>query len=272
MATYLIGDIQGCLEPLEALLETIHFDPAGDLLWCCGDLVNRGGRSLEVLRLLHGVRERVSVTLGNHDLQLLADFARHPDGASRNREFRAIFSAHDRDTLLDWLAAQPLAVFSEPHRLLRVHAGVPPQWTWQDTVSRGAEVSQALQSTRRDRRLLKLYGGGPKRWDDRFRGNKRLRAITNFLTRLRFCDASGRADFKLTGPPGSARKPQRPWYRHRHRLTRDVRIAFGHWAALGFRERKRFIALDSGCVWGGQLTAYRLDDGRVFQVPGQARG
>jgi bis(5'-nucleosyl)-tetraphosphatase (symmetrical) len=271
MAIYLIGDIQGCCDALQSLLDKIRFDPAADRLWSCGDLVNRGGQSLEVLRLLHSLGERVSVTLGNHDLHLLAENARHPDGASRNREFRAIFAAQDRATLLDWLAAQPLAAWSEKHQLLRIHAGVPPDWSWQDTLARAAEVSQALASEKRDTHLLKLYGGGPRRWDDRFKGNKRLRAITNILTRIRFCDAAGRCDFKLTGPPGSQRKPFLPWYRHRHRQTRDVRIAFGHWAALGFRERKRFIALDSGCVWGGKLTAYRLDDGAVVQVAGRKR-
>jgi bis(5'-nucleosyl)-tetraphosphatase (symmetrical) len=268
MSIYLIGDIQGCIDPLEALLEKIRFDPRRDRLWSCGDLVNRGGGSLEVLRLLHGMGNSFNATLGNHDLNLLAEAARFPDGDSRNREFREILQAPDRDTLLDWLASQPLVAWSEKHDLLRVHAGVPPQWTWQDAMARGAEVSQVLQSDRRDRVLLKLYGAGPRRWDDRLRGNKRLRAITNILTRIRFCDVDGRCNFKLTGAPGSAPKPWRPWYRHRHRLTRDVTIAFGHWAALGLRVRKRFVALDSGCVWGGELTAYRLSDGEIFQVAG----
>ena len=271
MAIYLIGDIQGCYGPLQALLAKIHFDPARDRLWSCGDLVNRGGQSLEVLRLLHSLGAKVSVTLGNHDLNLLAEHARHPDGGSRNREFRAVFDAPDCDVLLDWLAAQPLAAWSEKHRLLRVHAGVPPAWTWQDTLARAAEVSQALASERRDTHLLKLYGGGPRRWDDRLKGNKRLRAITNILTRIRFCDASGRCDFTQTGPPGTQSTPYLPWYRHRHRKTREVRIAFGHWAALGFRVRKRYISLDSGVVWGGKLTAYRLSDGAVFQVGGKGK-
>ena len=269
MATYLIGDIQGCLDPLERLLEACRFDPADDHLWLCGDLVNRGGQSLGVLRLLHGIAPRVSVTLGNHDLHLLAHDARHPNGGSPNREFNAILRAPDRESLIQWLNSQPLAAWSETHQLLRVHAGVPPDWTWQRTLALADEVSTALQAPDRKKFLKKMYGNRPRRFKDQGARWKRLRIICALLTRLRFCDAQGRADFRTSGGPGSGRKGFKPWFRHKHRATRDVRMAFGHWAALGLRVKKRYVALDSGCVWGGQLTAWRLEDGALFQVPGR---
>lgn len=269
MATYLIGDIQGCLEPLEHLLETIRFDPSEDRLWSCGDVVNRGGQSLEVLRLLHGCASCVSVTLGNHDFALLAADARYPKGGCKNREFEAIFQAPDREVLIQWLSHQPLAAWSKRFGLLRFHAGVLPAWDRRTTLALASEVSTVLNSHRRDQLLRKIYGKGPKHWDPHLQGWKRLRLITNVLTRLRFCDAGGRVNFKLTGPPGSQKKPLKPWFKHRNRATRDVRVAFGHWAALGLRIRKRFIALDSGCVWGGELSAFRLEDERLFQVPGK---
>lgn len=268
MSTYLIGDIQGCLDPLERLLDKVRFDPASDRLWPCGDLVNRGGHSLEVLRLLYSVAPQVSVTLGNHDLHLLAAAERFPEGGSGHAEFEAVLTAHDRDGLLRWLRAQPLATFSESHHLLRVHAGVPPSWTWQQAVSLGEEVSRTLASADRAVFLRKMYGNRPRAWKNQTGRWKRLRVITNMLTRLRFCDARGRANFRLNGGPNTGKGSMKPWYRHKHRQTRSVRVAFGHWAALGFRLKKRFVALDSGCVWGGHLTAYRIEDGEIFQVDG----
>lgn len=270
MATYLVGDIQGCYDPLQRLLDTIGFDPAEDRLWPCGDLVNRGGRSLEVLRLLYGMRDRVSVTLGNHDLHLLAAATRYPKGGHRNAEFDRILLAADRGPLLEWLANEPLVTWSPEHRLLRMHAGVIPQWDVETTLARAAEVERVLRSGNRSKFLRKMYGGRPRRWDDDLKGWKRLRLITKILTQLRFCKPNGRADFNASGPPGSGKASYKPWFRHKNRKTRDVRIMFGHWAALGLRVRKRYVALDSGCVWGGSLTAYRLEDGEIFQVRSKA--
>lgn len=266
MSTYLIGDIQGCYEPLQRLLELIEFDPADDQLWSCGDLVNRGGQSLEVLRLLRDMGSAVSVTLGNHDLHLLASHRRYPQGGSRNDEFEAILSAPDCEELMDWLVTHPLAIWSEEHQMLRVHAGVIPQWTWQDAISASNEVSAVLQSDQRDEFLRRMYGNKPKLWKDDRTGWGRLRLISNILTRLRFCDELGRGNYRLSGSPGSQPDGYKPWYRYKHRKTRDIYIAFGHWAALGLRVKKRFIALDSGCVWGGKLTAFRLEDRRIFQT------
>ncbi len=271
MGTYLIGDIQGCLEPLQRLLDEIRFDPAQDRIWSCGDLVNRGGQSLGVLRLFHSIAPRVSVTLGNHDLQLLAAHSRFPKRRCRNKEFRAVLQAPDGEDLIAWLASQPLAAWSKKHRLLRVHAGVVPAWDRRETLARAHEVTAVLNSGRRKKYLSKLYGKRPRRWKDELAGWERLRMITQVLTRIRFCDAKGRIDLSMTGPPGSQHKPYKPWYSHKHRRTRDVRIAFGHWAALGVRVKKRYLALDSGCVWGGFLSAYRLEDGRLFQVPARKK-
>ncbi len=266
MSTYLIGDIQGCYEPLQRLLELINFDPVSDQLWSCGDLVNRGGQSLEVLRLLQSMGDSVSITLGNHDLHLLACNYRFPDGGSHNQEFDNILEASDRESLIEWLCAHPLAIWSEEYNMLRVHAGVIPQWTWQDAISAGNEISAALQSDQREQFLKKMYGNKPKLWRDDRTGWGRLRLISNILTRLRFCDEMGRGNYRVSGPPGSQPPGYHPWYRHKHRKTRDVYIAFGHWAAMGLRIKKRFIAMDSGCVWGGKLSAFRLQDRQVFQV------
>ena len=271
MATYLIGDIQGCYGPLAALLEKIRFDPGADKLWCCGDLVNRGGESLEVLRLLHGLGKRVVVTLGNHDLYLLGDHARFPEANCRNREFRKVLQAHDRKPLMNWLQRQPLAHWSEKHRLLMVHAGVVPSWSPAETLSHAAEVQKVLRSGNAPKFLAKINKRSARRWKDQRSGMARLRMITAILTRIRFCDAGGKALWSASGPPGSQPVGYRPWFKHPHRRTRDVRMAFGHWAALGLRVKKRYIALDSGCVWGGRLSAYRLEDGRLFQVPGHYR-
>lgn len=268
MATYLIGDIQGCLGPLERLLEKIAFDPAQDFLWPCGDLVNRGGHSLDVLRLLYSIAPRVHTVLGNHDLHLLAEDARHPQGHSRNPEFEAILQAPDRIELMQWLNAFPLAAWSEEHQLLRVHAGVVPSWDRDATLAYSAEIGALLASKERKKFLSKMYGNRPRRWRSDAGGWGRKRLISNVLCRIRYCDPEDRIHLGSTQPSGKKYVQFKPWFKHKHRRTREVRIAFGHWAALGLRIRKRYIAMDSGCVWGGSLSAYRLEDSQLFQVPG----
>jgi len=266
MSTYLIGDIQGCYDSLQRLLAKIKFDPARDRLWSCGDLVNRGGKSLDVLRLLKGFGDSVEVVLGNHDLHLLASYHRNPQGKSGNKEFDAIFAAPECASLMDWLIGQPMASWSEEFQLLRVHAGVIPQWDWQTTIRLANEVSAVMHSDRRDKFFKKMYSNKPTLWRDDRTGWKRLRLITNILTRLRFCDELGRGIYNVSGPPGSQPANYKPWFKHKHRQTRDITIAFGHWAALGLRVKKRYFAMDSGCVWGGSLSALRLEDRTVFKV------
>lgn len=269
MATYVIGDIQGCYDALQRLLEKLRFDPAADRLWCPGDLVNRGGHSLETLRLLHGLGKRFTMTLGNHDLSLLRDDWRFPDAGSPNREMDVILRAHDRERLMAWLRAQPLAHHSKKRGLLMVHAGVIPQWDVGQTLACASEVEQVLQSDDPGTFFSKWNGNRARRWREERTGWKRRRLISNILTRLRFCDSNGKILTSVSGPPGWQPAPYEPWFRHKQRRTRDVTIVFGHWAALGLYIRKRVICMDSGCVWGGRLSALRLEDRALFQVPGQ---
>ena len=269
MATYVVGDIQGCYDPLQALLDTIRFDPGRDQLWCCGDLVNRGGKSLETLRFLHGLGDRVVAVLGNHDLYLLQENWKYPDGrACPNREFRKILTAEDRDSLMTWLQHRPLAHCSRGHNVLMVHAGVVPQWSVQDTLDHAAEVERKLRSPKAGKFFTKLQRNAPRRWHDDISGWRRRRLISDILTRIRFCDPNGKMLRNASGPPGSAKRPYKAWFKHNSRLTSETTIVFGHWARLGLYRKKNVIGLDTGCVWGGQLTALRLEDREVFQVPG----
>jgi bis(5'-nucleosyl)-tetraphosphatase (symmetrical) len=271
MATYLIGDIQGCYDPLQRLMAKINFDPACDSLWCPGDLVNRGGDSLEVLRLLESLGDNFVMTLGNHDLYLLSQNYRYPDGHSPNSEINAILQAPDRLNLLDWIQRQPLAYWSDEHQVLMVHAGVVPQWTLEQTLSCAAEVEQVLQSKKCRKFFKKMRKNGPRRWHDKRSGWRRRQLISNILTRIRYCDGNGKILMSASGAPGSEPQPYRPWFKHKHRQTRNITIAFGHWAALGLHLKKRLLGVDSACVWGGRLSAVRLEDRRVIQVPGLFR-
>jgi len=267
MAHYFIGDVQGCYEPLQRLLKKIRFDPADDRLIFCGDLVSRGGYSLEVLRLVHSLRKRVTVTLGNHDFHLLVEDVRHPDGATSNREFRKVLQADDRAKLIDWLAGQRLAYRLKSFRLLAMHAGVIPQWSVKDTMQYAHEVETILRSEKKAKFLTRLFRDRRRIWDDSLKGMKRRAMITHILTRIRYCDSRGKLNYGATGPPGTQPTGLLPWFKHKHRLTRKVTMVFGHWASLGARVKKRYVALDSGCVWGGKLSAWRAEDGRSFQVP-----
>jgi bis(5'-nucleosyl)-tetraphosphatase (symmetrical) len=271
VSTYVIGDIQGCYDALQELLDTVRFDPAADRLWSVGDLVNRGGQSLETLRLLHGLGDRFLATLGNHDLYLLREDWKLPDGRSRNREIDRVLQAPDRAELIHWLRHMPLAHWSEAHGVMLLHAGVIPQWSRQDTLDRAAEVENRLRGEKAGKFFARMGKTHLRRWDDTLKGWRRRSLIANILTRLRFCDANGKMLGSASGPPGSAKKPYKAWFKHKHRLTRDTTILFGHWAALGLYAKKNVICLDSGCVWGGRMTALRLEDRQLFQVPGKTR-
>ena len=268
MATFLIGDIQGCYEPLQRLLEKINFDPATDHLWCPGDLVNRGGESLQVLRLLEALGDNFVMTLGNHDLFLLAENYRYHDSPSPNPEINAILQAPDRLKLLDWMQAQPLAHWSSEHQILMVHAGVIPQWTLEQTLSCAAEVEKVLQSRKSRKYFKRMRKSKVRKWRDDRSGWKRRQLISSILTRIRFCDFNGKIIPGTSGPPGTQPPPYQPWFRHKHRQTRNITIAFGHWAALGLYVKDHLLGVDSACVWGGRLSAIRLEDRKIFQVPG----
>jgi len=269
MATYIVGDIQGCYDSLQLLLEKIRFDPAEDHLWSPGDLVNRGRKSLETLRLLKSLGERFTMTLGNHDMYLLRENWKFPEGGSPNHEMDTILQAEDRQELMGWLRHQPLAHWSSRHKVLMVHAGVIPQWTLAQTLACAAEVEKVLRSEKSGKFFAKMNKNAARRWRDDRTGWKRRLLISNILTRLRFCDINGKILHSASGPPGSQRAPYKPWFEHPARQTRKVTIAFGHWAALGLRIENHLFCLDSGCVWGGRLSALRLEDRQVFQVPGK---
>ena len=267
MAHYAIGDIQGCHAEFCDLLSLIGFSLKHDRLWLTGDLVNRGPDSLGVLREVKALGDAAVTVLGNHDLHLLIVAAGHRR-AHRDDTLAPILDAQDRDELLGWLARQPLAVAE--HQLLMVHAGVLPQWSASRVLALGAEVQTMLAGSEAQAFLRVLYGDEPRAWRDNLDGFDRLRAIVNALTRLRFCTPSGEMDFRekrgaAYAPPGFA-----PWFAHENRETASSVVICGHWSTLGLMLAPNVLMLDSGCLWGGPLTAIRLDDRRVYQVPSRS--
>lgn len=265
MAIYAIGDVQGCYAEFAQLLEKCRFDPAVDRVWLVGDLVNRGPASLEVLRLVRSLGEAATVVLGNHDLYLLMLAAGH---SRRNKDdtLVRILEAPNRDELLDWLSRRPLLHVEGEYAM--VHGGLLPAWSVPRAAELAREVECALLSEQSRTFLRNLHGNQPDRWSDALKGWPRLRVIVNALTRMRFCTPQGRLMLEAKGPPDKAPPGTVPWFRATGRASRTHTIVFGHWSALGFHRSEGLIALDSGCVWGGKLTAVRLDDGEVFQVMG----
>jgi bis(5'-nucleosyl)-tetraphosphatase (symmetrical) len=268
MAHYAIGDIQGCRAELCELLALIGFSPATDRLWLTGDLVNRGPDSLGVLREVHALGGAAQTVLGNHDLHLLTVAAGHRH-SHRDDTIAQILAAPDRDELLEWLARQPLAIAES--NMLMVHAGVLPQWSAARVLALAGEVETVLASTDREPFLRVLYGDDPHAWRDDLEGFDRLRAIVNALTRLRFCTSDGRMEFRekrgaAHAPPGFA-----PWFLHEPRRSASSLVICGHWSTLGLVLAPNVLMLDSGCLWGGPLTAMRLSDRRVYQVPSHAQ-
>ncbi|MCL4720499.1 MAG: symmetrical bis(5'-nucleosyl)-tetraphosphatase [Gammaproteobacteria bacterium] len=271
MATYAIGDVQGCCDQLEQLLEVLRFTPARDELWFVGDLVNRGPRSLDTLRLIRSLGSAATVVLGNHDLHLIA-LAFGNRARAREHELADVLAATDAPELIDWLRHRPLACYRPELNTLMVHAGVPPGWDPLLTVKLAREVEKALRGPGCASYIRGLYGDRPQAWSPNLEGQDRLRFITNCLTRMRYCHTDGTLDFRETGPPRSQPPGLMPWFDMPDRQTATVRIVFGHWAALGLLQRDRLLGIDTGCVWGRQLTAVRLDGpARVFSVPGLVR-
>ncbi|MBU2965017.1 symmetrical bis(5'-nucleosyl)-tetraphosphatase [Amphritea sp. 2_MG-2023] len=270
MATYAIGDIQGCYDELQALLQHINFSD-NDRLWLAGDLVNRGPKSLETLRFLYRIRDRVVVTLGNHDLHLLAVYS-GTIKSKRSDTFNDILQAPDADKLMKWLCSQPLLVTDEPLGFTMVHAGIPPQWSLKKAHKRAREVEAILQSTLAAEFFKRMYGNQPNCWSDDLEGFDRLRTITNYFTRMRFCDSKGQMEFSAKGSLSSQPTGFLPWFSHEGKALKKTRIVFGHWAALeGKADRANVYALDTGCVWGGKLTALRLEDQQLFSVNSKMR-
>jgi len=273
---YAIGDVQGCDDELRQLLSRLHFSADRDQIYFVGDLVNRGPASLEVLRFVHSLGDNAIIVLGNHDLHLLAI----AHGVRKNRKSDTlddVLNAPDRDKLLEWLITRPLAHVhardGAPTDLM-VHAGLVPQWTVDTTVKLAREVESALREDP-SRVFDHMYGDEPDRWSDELAQKDRLRFTINVLTRLRVCTPDGRVDLKWKGKPPQPNSSYQPWFDIGTRNSRDARVIFGHWSALGFVQRNGVVGLDSGCVWGGALSAIDLDSDRSpisvtcrgYQVP-----
>lgn len=262
---WMIGDVQGCGTPLDALLRHPEIDQPGSRFWFAGDLVNRGPQSLASLRRIKALGDRAISILGNHDLHLLAVSAgiRAP---SKNDTIQEILDAPDAQELIDWLRNRPLAHFEAGH--LMIHAGVLHKWTAQKTLALAAEVETVLRGKNWQKGLQKMYGNEPVQWRDDLSGSKRIRIIINALTRMRMCTIKGEIDLNSKASPRGQRNGTLvPWFDVPGRATRDVTVVFGHWSTLGLMVRPDAICLDTGCVWGGQLTAMRLQDRRIIQIP-----
>ncbi|MCA1714658.1 MAG: symmetrical bis(5'-nucleosyl)-tetraphosphatase [Gammaproteobacteria bacterium] len=271
MSVWAIGDLQGCLDPLRRLLDRIRFDPAADRLWFCGDLVNRGGESLETLRLVHSLRDNAVVVLGNHDLSLLAIGERRQEEQRKvNPDLQRVLFADDSDTLLHWLRRQPLLHAERELGWMMVHAGLAPEWTTALAEQHARDVEQRLHGDGFRKLLKNMYGDRPA-WSPKLAGNDRDRAIINVFTRLRYCTPGGRIAFDAKGAPGTQPAGLYPWYEVPGRAERDLNIVCGHWSTLGLFVGHGVHAIDTGAVWGGKLTALQLDceELRIVQVPGR---
>jgi bis(5'-nucleosyl)-tetraphosphatase (symmetrical) len=268
MATWVIGDVQGCYDELRTLLDRIHFDPDRDRLWFAGDLVNRGPRSLETLRFIRGL-DAICV-LGNHDLHLLAGAA-----SSRHRRRKdsldAVYAAPDRDELIHWLRHRPLLHHDQDNGYTLIHAGLPPQWDLKLASDCAREMETFLRSDDYAEFFDHMYGDEPLVWRETLQGWDRLRFIANCFTRMRYCSEDGHLDFDEKGSPGTQGAGLVPWFACSQRKSRDMRILFGHWSTLGAYDGHNVHALDTGCLWGGTLTAMKLDtrpERRELRCPG----
>ncbi len=259
MPVYAIGDVQGCFDELQQLLELIAFHPDEDEIWLAGDLVNRGPKSAEVLRFAMQNQAHVKVVLGNHDLHLLATAAGVNDYLHPMDTMTSVLTAKDRDELIDWLRHQPLFYHDKTLRFSMVHAGIIPQWSIDDACRYAREVEAVLQSDDWPEFFNHMYGNKPRKWSNKLTGWARLRFITNCFTRLRYCDKEGRLALKFKGKPKDKPEGCIPWFAMPNRKTEKDKIVFGHWSTLGTGRYGNVFSLDSGAVWGEALTALRID-------------
>ncbi|MFT4171267.1 MAG: symmetrical bis(5'-nucleosyl)-tetraphosphatase [Rhodocyclaceae bacterium] len=265
MSTWVVGDLQGCLEPLERLLAQVAFDRAHDQLWLVGDLVNRGPQSVETLRFVRDLGEAAVVVLGNHDLALLAAAAQLPARPGTVETAHAVLDAPDADVLLDWLRSRRMLHVHLGYAM--VHAGLLPQWDIAKAQALASEVEAALRGPDWRTFLLHLFGNSPDAWSDDLTGWDRLRVIVNVMTRMRFVRPDNSMDMRPKGPPDKAPAGVCAWFDVPEPAWRSHTVLCGHWSAVGFRQTDRIVSLDSGCVWGACLTGLCLEDRRVAQVP-----
>lgn len=267
MSIYAIGDIQGCYEALRALLVKIDFNPNKDQLWFVGDLVNRGSNNIETLRFIKDLGDNAISILGNHDLHLLAVAYGHREINHGRDTFHDVVTAPDFDEIIEWLRQRPIMHHDTDTGFTMVHAGLPPQWDLARAQQCANEIQQVLRGDHIDSFLANMYGNKPNIWSDTLQGWDRLRYITNSFTRIRYCDAKGKQDFKNNLELGTQPEHLMPWFHLPDRKNSDLKIIFGHWASLGHHLEDNIYALDSGCVWGGELTAMRIGDTpEYFQV------
>lgn len=264
MATYAIGDIQGCQEALLRLLDQICFKPETDRIWFVGDLVNRGPHSLDTLRLVRSLGPAAVTVLGNHDLYLMMVAEGGAKFRGKDDTLQSILDAPDRDELIAWLRQQPICHVED--NFCMVHAGLLPQWTAGDALRLSNEVEAALGGDQYREFILNLWGSDPSAWSDELIGWPRLRVIVNAMTRMRFCTPDGQMEFHTKGKPENAPPGHLPWFAAPNRRSADVIMITGHWSALGLYVSPNLISLDTGCLWGGHLTAIRLEDRQLFQV------
>lgn len=265
MATYAIGDIQGCYQTFILLLNKIQFNPEQDELWLAGDLINRGEASLEVLEFALKYKKSIRCVLGNHDLHFLA--VESGEHLARPKDtFQEILESPKREKIVKWLKKQPLMITDKKKGYVMSHAGLPPAWGFKQAQRYANEVTQYIQSNRADHFFAAMYGDTPAYWSDDHEGVSRLRYITNGFTRMRFCYANGELELKTKGAPGSQPPFLYPWYQLRKKKPK-YNVLFGHWASLvGECDKPGYFALDTGCVWGRQLSALRLEDQHWFRV------
>lgn len=270
MTTYAIGDLQGCYDVLARLLEKIKFDPSLDRLWFCGDLVNRGGQSLETLKLIYSIREQCTIVLGNHDMSLLA-IAHRTDAEQQkvNPDLRQVLLAPERDQLIAWLKQQKLFHVDAQLGFAMVHAGLSPKWDMRTALKYALEIEKILQSENAERYLKSMYGNQPN-WAAKLNGTDRFRAIVNIFTRMRYCTPNGRIGFEEKGKPGTQQPGFYPWFSVPGHAVRELPIVCGHWSTLGLFMGLGVYAIDTGAVWGGSLTALELGpELRIHQVAGR---
>ena len=273
MSTYAIGDIQGCYSELQNLLNEINFDERRDELWFAGDLVNKGPKSLQTLRFIKALGVNAKITLGNHDLHLLA-VAKNIRPLLKKDTIQEILAADDVEELIDWLKSRPLLITDDNLNFTMVHAGLPPQWSLENAKEFAKECELILQSEKINKLLAEMYGDTPNIWVNSLQDYAKQRFIINCFTRIRFCNSDGMLDFDTKVAPGKQNTSLIPWYSLPNRKTKDNKIIFGHWSTVRIGNEKNFkqynvYPIDTGCLWGGRLTAMRLEDEKVFSVPSE---